>query len=249
MPGGVLTVSRWYYPSARRGHRACSRSRRSPLRRAGSRDPRQHIVIVRCDVRAPTWTARRASARILVSPSPFSAGEIRRCEQVAARLGFEVVLDAGRLPRPIRPSTADRQRARLRALVRRLSARHLAADGRQAVLLPHAALARLFDRVVATSGARSFNLRRVSVLGVLLARRRCADGAVHPRPPGAALGAAAPPTRAGAASGVLRGDRLRLHVRRDLADAAADRLSGHPTYGLSVVLFTLLSVERASAAR
>ena len=33
---------------------------------------------------------------------------------------------------------------------------------------------------------------------------------------------------------------LRLYADRDVADAAADVFLGHPTYGLSVVLFTLL---------
>jgi len=41
-------------------------------------------------------------------------------------------------------------------------------------------------------------------------------------------------------AGLLRQHRPRVHVRRDLPAAGADRFPGHPTYSLSVVLFSLL---------
>jgi SAM-dependent methyltransferase len=92
-PGGVLSVSRWYYPSQPGEALRITSLAREALVRIGVEEPRQHVLLVK---------ARKASglsgalgngvATILVSPAPFSQTDVALLEAQTNRLGFDFLL-------------------------------------------------------------------------------------------------------------------------------------------------------------
>ena len=92
-PGGVLTVSRWYYP-ARPGEalRIASLARES-LRQIGVNQPRAHVMMVKAPKAAGLPGALgNGIATILVSRDPFSEADFARLRTEIDRLGFEFVV-------------------------------------------------------------------------------------------------------------------------------------------------------------
>lgn len=91
-PGGVLTFSRWYFrDSPGEMYRLTSLAAAS-LARLGVRDPRRHIVIVRNLWLGHARNAPRGIGTILVSPQPFSDEDLAEIAQVASDLEFDIVL-------------------------------------------------------------------------------------------------------------------------------------------------------------
>lgn len=89
-PGGILAVSRWYSDQPYEMYRLTSLASTS-LAQLGIQNPRQHIVIVR--YMPPDGSDPRVGiGTMLVSSLPFSDSEIATLEDTAARLQFEIVL-------------------------------------------------------------------------------------------------------------------------------------------------------------
>jgi hypothetical protein len=80
-PKGIITVSRWYSPFRGEIHRLTSLAAAS-LAQIGVESPRGHIMLVKT----------KNVGTILVSPDPFSTDDVHRIEKVSGKMGFEVVL-------------------------------------------------------------------------------------------------------------------------------------------------------------
>jgi hypothetical protein len=91
-PRGVLSVSRWYFdPRPDETYRITSLAVAALARRGVAR-PREHLLIVRHATGADGHRAPLGVATLLVSPSPFTAADVDTAEEVARRLRFDVVL-------------------------------------------------------------------------------------------------------------------------------------------------------------
>ena len=244
-PRGVLSVSRWYYADRPGEVYRSAVLAATTLQKRGVKRPGDHFVIVRARP-APTKDAPDGIGTILVSPEPFSAADLDTLDAVAARLQFEVVQS----PRISRDETfAAIADGRAAAGAARGYPLDISAPTDDSPFFFH--MLRMRDvfnlQRWRDQGIVSFNMKAVGVLGVLLATVPLMTAAciVLPlvRDP-----AHRGPSRRGAASGLLRGDRLRLHARGDLTAAAADDLprpSGLQPVGRPVLA---AGVERQRAA-
>jgi hypothetical protein len=89
---GVLTVTRWYLPPKPiEAYRLTALATES-LRRFGVDDPRSHIVLVKNSETLPGVSV----ANILVSRQPFSQADLAEVDRVSNKLGWTVVLAPGR---------------------------------------------------------------------------------------------------------------------------------------------------------
>lgn len=95
-PAGVLTFSRWYF-SSKPGemYRLASLARVS-LEKLGVKDPRNHIVIVCKMPGGPQPDAPMGVGTILASKRPFSHRDLDTIDRVSRKMGFEVVLSPRR---------------------------------------------------------------------------------------------------------------------------------------------------------
>ena len=84
---GVLTVSRWYYPAEpAEAYRLATLAMQS-LRDRGVENPRDHIFMA-----TGPFNSGISAATILVSPSPFSREDISTLQQITDQMKFELVL-------------------------------------------------------------------------------------------------------------------------------------------------------------
>jgi hypothetical protein len=92
-PRGVLSVSRWYYdPRPDEMYRVTSLAVTALAGRGVTR-PAEHLIVVRHATGAADGRiAPLGVATLLVSPSPFSPADVDAAEELARRLRFEVVL-------------------------------------------------------------------------------------------------------------------------------------------------------------
>ena len=93
-PEGILTFSRWYYPSRPAEMYRLTALATDVLQKAGVTDPRRHIILVKCPFQ---WAGAPAAGpdevgTILVSREPFSEQDIDTVEAVARQMQFDVVL-------------------------------------------------------------------------------------------------------------------------------------------------------------
>ena len=94
-PRGVLSVSRWYCSSLpAEAYRLVSLAS-SALSEEGVTTPRQHILVARNLPRVQNQVAPWGAVTILVSKTPFSAADVATLENVAHRLQFDVILTPG----------------------------------------------------------------------------------------------------------------------------------------------------------
>jgi len=103
-PEGVLTFSRWYHPGSpgevyRLTSLACT-----SLAQMGVTDPRKHIIIVARPTGHTTGSATLGVGTILVGMEPFSDEDLDAIEEVVGRMQFELVLT----PRFARDKTFER---------------------------------------------------------------------------------------------------------------------------------------------
>jgi hypothetical protein len=91
-PDGVLSVSRWYPVQGEpvELYRLASLAG-AALRQAGAQNPRSHIVILGCKVEGKPWRLSGIGT-ILVSRAPFSDQDLDRIEAVANKMKFQIVL-------------------------------------------------------------------------------------------------------------------------------------------------------------
>ena len=91
-PRGVLSVSRWYVPGLpAEAYRLVSLAS-GALADEGVTNPRQHLMMVRNLPRSKGQLAPAGAVTLLVSRSPFSAADVATLDGVAQRLQFDRVL-------------------------------------------------------------------------------------------------------------------------------------------------------------
>jgi hypothetical protein len=238
-PRGELSVSRWYFdPRPDEMYRVTSLAVAALARRGVTR-PRDHMLVVR-HATGSQGGGPLGVATLLASPSPFSAADIDTAEAVAARLRFDVVLS----PRHARTTTFEAlaEGRGLDALYAGFPV-NIAPPTDDSPFFFHTLRLRdavngaLWTSVVAGDGG---NVQAVWVLGVLLVTVvvLTALGVVVPlvlTTDRRALGGTTPlfVFFAGIGLGFMlveisQMQRLIIFL-------------GHPTYGLSVVLFAMLA--------
>jgi len=91
-PGGVISFSRWFTPGrAQEVYRLTSLAAAS-LRGMGISNPRRHIILVRNAWGQAAWAFTGGAATMLISRAPFSDSDIDKIEAVANQMQFTVVL-------------------------------------------------------------------------------------------------------------------------------------------------------------
>jgi hypothetical protein len=238
-PRGVLAVSRFHVDERPDEVYRLASLAASALAGRGVRTPRDHVVILRHTGRQERRAEGVGVATILVSPAPFSAEDIDRVEQISGRLGFPVVLS----PR----AAADETFAAI-ASGRDVSALYAAFPVNIAAPTDDSPFffytLRLRDLVRGgwrglDPGGHAINMNAVSVLGMLLVTvlaltTLCVIVPLWLTADRAALRGTRPLFVFFAAIGfgfmlieISQMQRLIIFL-------------GHPTYGLSVVLFAML---------
>ncbi len=86
-PNGILTVSRWYYPEQPMEAYRLTALAAQTLRQRGVDNPRDHIFMAK-----GPYNSGVQAATIMVSPSPFSSEDLATLERVTGELEFDRVL-------------------------------------------------------------------------------------------------------------------------------------------------------------
>jgi hypothetical protein len=236
-PRGLLSVSRWSFSDRPGEVYRMTALATAALQQRGVADPRAHMAIVRSIRGDGGDDAPDGIGTLLVSPSPLDAADLATLEAQASRLGFQVALDADTATDP-------------------MLARLASADDLDAVVAAHPIniapptddspfffnMLRLRDLLqldLLKHGKSTHNMEAVFVLGTLLFTVLLLTGLCIVVPLVATsdrrtLSGAAPLVTFFAAIGlgfmlVETSQMQRLIV-----------VLGHPTYGLTVVLFSML---------
>ncbi len=91
-PDGILSFSRWYRQNAPvEIHRLLALAVNA-LRRTGIVDPRRHLLLARVPAPEHTGDPNTGVGTLLVSPTPFTESDIKRFHEVCSELKFEVAL-------------------------------------------------------------------------------------------------------------------------------------------------------------
>jgi len=235
-PDGVLSVTRWYRKGTPAETYRLVSLASAALAEAGAENPREHMVLVRIMVAGRGGLAPGGLGTLLVSRRPYDAPDLERLQAVSEKLGFEIVLTPtfaldpmlaslasgkGRLEGPtdlnLAPPTDDSpfffQMGRLWTLPR------LSAAGSQDQDLIRRAVKLLMILLMTVT---ALTVLTVVLPLVLTARRIAWSGAPPYLVYFACIGMGFMLVE------ISQMQRLILFL-------------GHPTYGLSVVLFTLLT--------
>ncbi len=90
-PRGVLTVSRWYFGGLPAEVYRMTALASTALKQVGITEPSKHIILIRL-LREKASGIRRGVGTILVSLTPFSADDLARLQDVSDELQFELAL-------------------------------------------------------------------------------------------------------------------------------------------------------------
>jgi hypothetical protein len=236
-PRGVLTFSRWYFREAPGEIYRLTSLARAALTELGVPDPRRHIIIVRCMARGGRRNAPTGVGTILVSKEPFSASDLDTIEKVAADMEFQVVLSPRYAADPTLAALAAS--ADLDTLEARLPLNVTAPTDDSPFFFHMLRLRDILNRRLWHESAMNFNLKAVFVLGALLLTVTALTFLCIVVP---LLLTAKRTTLKGALPlfvffGSIGFGFMLVEISQ------MQRLIvflGHPTYGLSVVLFSLL---------
>ena len=91
-PKGILTVSRWYFGGRPGEMYRLTALAGTALMRRGIRNPQNHIAIARVKLHPEPGNVPLGIATILVSQDPFSARDVATLEQVAKKMKCDIVL-------------------------------------------------------------------------------------------------------------------------------------------------------------
>ena len=236
-PRGVLSVSRWYYADRPGEVYRSAVLAVAALQRLGAARPQDHFAIVRASPPAAAGVPDGIGT-ILVSRDPLTSTDLDTLEAVAARLQFDIVQS----PRKSVDDTfaAIASRDRLPALLESYPLDISAPTDDSPFFFHMLRLRDVFDvHRWQDQGIVSFNMKAVGVLGVLLATvvlmtTACIIVPLMRSGRGTSLEGAAPYLAYFTAIGL--GFML-------IEISQLQRLTiflGHPSYSLSVVLFSLL---------
>ena len=217
-PHGVLTVSRWYYTKRPAEALRVASLARASLARIGVMDPRPNVIIVLAPhANGLAGVIGNGVVNVLVSRDPFSAEDVATIDRETRRLGFEVVISPTESNDPSFEQMLSEKADRFDCIV---SARLVTADGRQTVLLPHAQAHRHQRHAGEELGrSESWTDQGSAAPPVSARRRRCAHPGVPGRPARANDRSPRVARKCFAALLLFR-HRARVHVHRDVVDAA-----------------------------
>lgn len=234
---GVLSVSRWYFRSRPAEMYRTTTLATEALRRIGVSQPRAHIAIVRNMQIADKGEGPDGVGTLLVSRSPFAPSDLDRLSEVSSALGFEVVFS----PRTSMDRTFDE------LMTARSGSAYLAGfpvnieapTDNSPFFFNMLRLRDVFRWELLDFGKQSNNMKAVATLAVLLATvliltLLCIIVPLMFAARRASLAGAAPLLTYFVAIG-LGFMLIEMSQMQRLIIAL-----GHPTYGLSVVLFGLL---------
>jgi SAM-dependent methyltransferase/preprotein translocase subunit SecG len=238
-PRGVLSVSRWYVPGLpAEAYRLVSLAG-GALADEGVTNPRQHLMMVSNLPRSQGHFAPAGAVTLLVSRSPFSAADVSTVESLAQRLQFDLVLTPEFSLDPTFAGLASGQDREGRIAAFPLNIAPPTDD--RPFFFNMLRLRDVFTAKVWEPGANTFTLysRAVFILTVLLAlvlflTLLCIIVPLLRKVGTHTLRGTAPDMVFFASIGL---GFMLIEVSQ------IERLSiflGHPTYGLSVVLFVLL---------
>ena len=238
-PDGLLTVSRWYFRERPAEMYRTTSIAVEALTALGVPDPRRHIAIVRNMTPANAWPPDTPDGvgTILVSRRPFSEGELDVLERESTRLAFDVPFS----PRRVHDDTFSRltERHGLRAFLDSYPVNIAPSTDDSPFFFNMLRLRDMGRTSLLDFGNLSHNMKAVATLGILFVAVTVLTGVCILLPLW------------------LTRDRVQLAGAGPLflffisiglgfmliETSQMQRLIialGHPTYGLSVVLFALL---------
>jgi hypothetical protein len=236
-PGGILSVSRWYNMD-RPGevYRMVTLARES-LEAAGLAQPLQHLMIVRTLGRGQRGIAADGVGTLLLSSKPFSEADVAGIEAGARRLGFEVVLS------PTKPGDATMQRllapGEVKTFLADFPINITAPTDDSPFFFQMLRMRDILKLDLQRAGKQSANMTAVFVLGALLLTVFVLSTVCIVLP--LVVGAG---TRALRGNGALVWYFAAIGMGFMLIETSQMQrliiVLGHPTYGLTVVLFALL---------
>jgi hypothetical protein len=236
-PNGILSVSRWYFKGGPSEMYRLAALAAASLRDAGIANPRDHLVIVRNMRLANKPDVPDGVGTLLASPTRFSAADLDRLEAESRRLGFDMVLS----PRvSIDETFADlASRDRFADAVSRSPLNITPPTDDSPFFFNQLRIRDLLRRGLQDDGKQTHNLRAVFVLGLLLATVVVLTALCIGLP--LALTRHTVDLRG---SGPLLLYFAAIGLAFMLIETSQMQrliiVLGHPTYGLSVVLFALL---------
>jgi hypothetical protein len=237
---GLLSVSRYYFdPRPDEMYRVTALAVTALARRGVTR-PREHLAIVRHATGADDQRAPLGVATLLVSPSPLSGADVDAVEEVARRLRFDVVLSPRHAATPTFEALASGHD--LAALYAQFPVNIAAPTDDSPFFFHTLRLGDIFDGALwrAGLGGDSSNVQAVWVLGVLLLTVVGLTGLCIIVPL-----ALTTDRRALVGTSPLFVFFAGIGLGFMLVEISQmQRLIvflGHPTYGLSVVLFAMLA--------
>ena len=253
-PNGLLSVSRFHNPEQPAETYRLTMLAAEALRRLGAEVPRRHVVAVTS--LGPGREGDLGVVTLLVSPSPFSPRDLERVRATAAKLGFGLLVDPGSATEPM--------------LERILEARDLPAlaasfpfdispptDDRP-FFFNMLRLRDAFGGEAAKGAANDFNFRAVRILGTLLVIVLVLNLVFVIGP--LALTSDRVPADAAPFFLFFAGIGMGFMLVEVSQIQRLIVFLGHPTHGLTVLLFSLLvssgigsaltpSIESAAGAR
>ena len=234
-PRGVLTFSRWYSRDLPAEMYRLTALAVTALAQAGVENPRRHIMIVRHLL--PKYDKALGIGTMLVGRSPFSANDIRVIEREADRMGFDLVLSPEATTDPLYEKVASI--SELPAFAASFPLNIQAPTDDAPFFFNMLRIRDAFKPRLWSYWNMGFNLKAVAILGALLIvlfllTSLCVAVPLILKAGKVPMRGSAPLIAFFAAIGfgfmlVEISQMQRLNV-----------FLGHPNYGLSVVLFTLL---------
>ena len=91
-PGGILSVSRWYFSDAPAESLRMLSLAYVALSNIGIKDPRQHILLAHNQSGPGSSFQKNGIGTVLVSPTPISEDYLRTFQEVCAKLNYEIVI-------------------------------------------------------------------------------------------------------------------------------------------------------------
>ncbi len=234
---GILTFSRWYFrDQPGELYRVTSLARES-LREVGVENPRNHIMIV-----IKTWKNEKQDTAdgigtILISKEPFSAADISTMEQISQKIGFDIILSPSFSSDPTLTTIASEKD--LTTFYQQFPINIAPPTDNSPFFFRMLRLRDAFNPELWHQGETSFNMKAVFTLGALLIVVVCLT-----------LLCVIIPLNRTIDRSLLKGAMPLLiffvcigfgYMLVEISQM--QRLIiflGHPTYGLSVVLFSLL---------
>ncbi len=236
-PRGILAVSRWYFQDRPGEVYRMTSLAAAALREQGVKEPRGHILIVRNMGRNDEGVSQPDGVgTMLVSREPLSSPDVENAERIAGEMGFEVVLTP--------TATIDPAFEKLTgASPEQFLASHplniTPPTDDSPFFFNMVRLRDIFNFSLYNQGVTSFNMRAVFVLGVLLAVVVFLTLAFI-------IGPLVLTTEKATLRGALPISVFFGCIGMGFMFVEISQMQrlviflGHPTYGLSVVLFSLL---------